>query len=408
MLSQRDKLRDQVFTFLDEAVQYFQQQNNGIVPSRRQLLTTALELKKRKRLRRISITAKDVAHYYLQGGPDEFVRFTAPRRIRPKFFQTLPVMKLGMWHIDYADYQKNWADHNDGKSGFILAVENFTNKLFVHPCAGTNTAVWLQAIKKLISKFPHINSFYSDPDPVATSPKFKKLIHTKYNIRWLYLRKTVKSFLAERYIGLIKQRLSLTMALNSVRNNRIMIRWIDLIDPIVNAYNNEIIPNTTFRRREITEKNFDKFLQQLTGEKQPDMNYYLSRAGPFKNEEWNKKIFKFNLGQKVFINPKANYHLIKGKRFVWKESIKGNFDTKKFTISGRQLRATKQKKNTLVPVYSLLEFDRLFAKDYPPRNAAEQKKQDQQLKQQKHEILKRINFYENELIAVPMRSHVNK
>lgn len=396
----RDKRRNVLYNFLDQAVEFFQQKNNGLAPSRRQLYDAALSLKKLVG-KRLKIQYKDVTNYYLQGGPDAFVQFSTPRKIKPKYFQTLPVIKLGMWHIDYAEYRKSYANDNDGNNGFILAVENFTNKLFVYPCSGTSASVWISAIKQLVNQFPTINSFYSDPDPVATSPKFIKLINEKYQIRWFYLRKNVKSFLAERYIGLVKQRLSMTLAINSLASNNIITRWIDYVKPLVKAYNNEVIPNTKFRRIDVNYKNFDTFLRQLTGVKNPEMENYFSYAGPFNNKKWNKLIFKFDLGQKVFIHPEANYHLIKGKRFNWKRSIKGNFDTKQFTISGRQLRRSRMKKNTLVPVYSLLEFDRLFSVPIPARNEAEQKKHNLR----KKTIKKRLNFYENELIAVPNRLH---
>lgn len=403
MATDRDKRRNQLYDFLDEAVTYFQKENKNLIPTRSQLLSAALELKKLKR-RRLPISAQDVANYYLQGGPDEFVRFTRPRKIRPKYFQSLPTIKLGMWHIDYAEYQKNWAHLNNGKNGFILAVENFTNKLFVYPCkGGSNTLNWLKAIKLLVKKYPYINSFYSDPDPVATSPKFRRLIHNKYKIRWLYLRKNVKSFLAERYIGYVKNVLSLTIGINSQAKNEIEGKWVKYVEPLIEAYNKQIIPRTKFRRCDVNKDNFDKFLQQLTGLKHPDMKFYLSRAGPFKNPQWNRLLFKFDLGQKVFINPDANYHLIKGKRFNWKRSIKGSYDPKIFTISGRQLRASKMHANILVPMYSLAEFDRAFATDYPARNAAEQKVIDEKLARRQTAIQRKLNFYENDLIAVPMR-----
>lgn len=400
--SSRDVYRNKLYRFFDEAVTLFQNENKGLLPSRQQLLETALDLKKKRRIRTLKISAKEVAHYYLQGGPNEFVQYSTPKRVRPKYFQTISVIKLGMWHIDYADFHRAWSEENDGKTGFILAVENFTNKLFVDPCRGTHTAVWLSAIKKLLKKYPNISSFYSDPDPVATSPKFRKLIHDKYNIRWLFLRKNNKSFLAERYIGLVKLQISMSLA-SSFKKDGISRRWIDLVQPLVDRYNQLTIPHTTFRRCDVNQSNFDKFLQQFTGLKQPDMQFYLSHAGPFKNQHWNRLFFKFDLGQKVMINPDANYHLIKGKRFNWKKSIKGFYDTKIFTISGRQLRRTDMKKNTLVPVYALAEFDKLFALQYPPRNEAEQKKLDWKLQQRNQALAKRFNFYENELIAVPAR-----
>jgi hypothetical protein len=69
------------------------------------------------------------------------------RADRVKHFQTVGVPRAGMYHIDYGEFHKDWSGSNKGFTGFLVAVENFTNRLFVEPCKGKGTAEWLRAIQ---------------------------------------------------------------------------------------------------------------------------------------------------------------------------------------------------------------------------------------------------------------------
>jgi hypothetical protein len=103
----------------------------------------------------------------------------------------------------------------------------------------------------------------------------------------------------------------------------------------------------------VRRKNFNRFASQLLKEPKLDTRFSSFKAGPFKNRDWNKRIFRFELGQKVLLARKADWSK-KPYRFV-KISELGGFGPSVYTVSGRQLRANKRF-DRYIPVYSLKEL----------------------------------------------------
>jgi len=270
-----------------------------------------------------------------------------------KVFQTVGVTKSGVFFIDYGEFHKSWKRQNGGCTGFLVAVENLTNRLFVYPTKGKDTKQWLDSIAKFIEGTRDVKIIYSDRDAVATSPKFRRHVQSKYGLKWKFLKKGNKSFLAERYIRYVKIKLSQALK-SGVSKDR---NWTEYVEEIVKTYNNQIIPGTTYKRGSISDVNFDRFASQLFKSKQIDLERYNSfAAGPFESSEWNKRAFKFQIGDKVLLSRAANWKkgVPAGGAFA-KASVDGAYGETEYTISGRQLRADRNYK-ILVPVYSLAEF----------------------------------------------------
>lgn len=377
------ELTDNKIALLRKAQQRFQRRNKRLVPNHVQLLQEARELS-RSEGKKLGgrLTVQNVKDYLSQN--KDVARFETARKIRPTHFQTMPIIKLGVYHIDFSGFHPEWAEHNDGNSGFIVIVENFTNKLFVYPSPILDPIRnWKIAIDKFMAQknVGEVNTLCSDNDAVGQSSKFKQYILQKYNIRWHTLKRIPKAFLAERFNGYIKKHLSITLDMESRRKKQQVKRWIDLLQPLYKAYNRQIIPNTNFRRDQVNPDNFEKFLSQLKGgDPQPEMNFHFARAGPFIQERWNRRLFKFDLGQKVWTLAKTNPSVDPKKREFLKANVYGVWDKKKeYTIAGRQLRSTKQ--GHLIPVYSLKEFN--------VPNKGEKRP------------MMHFYFYENQLKAVP-------
>ena len=89
--------------------------------------------------------------------------------VKPKLFQTVGILRPGVYFMDYAKFHKPWGWHNKGATGFMLAVENVTNKLFVHPCKTKETASWENAIEKFVTLTRNVTTIFSDRDTVVTS-----------------------------------------------------------------------------------------------------------------------------------------------------------------------------------------------------------------------------------------------
>ena len=55
------------------------------------------------------------------------------RRDRVKHYQGTLAFKPGVYFVDYGEFHKKWRRYNGGATGFLVAVENLTNRLFVLP-----------------------------------------------------------------------------------------------------------------------------------------------------------------------------------------------------------------------------------------------------------------------------------
>lgn len=283
-------------------------------------------------------------------------KFSAVKR--PKTFQSIGVLRPGVFFIDYAVFEAHLAGFNQKNTGFLLAVENVTNRLFVYPCGNKATQSWLDAIQAFIEVADNVATIFSDRDSVATAPRFQEKISKKYGLAWHFMKKGSKSYLAERYIGFMKTKLSQAMLHKETKN------WIQFVTPIVSEYNAEKIANTTFKRRQVNRKNFPVFLTQFMKTEEPELLFNGSQTGDFASKKWNDKIFRFELGQKVLLARRSNWKKFEGdpdnKSYTFlKASTKGGYGDKLFTVSGRQLRTTK-KFNKMVPVYSLSEMGPAF------------------------------------------------
>lgn len=269
---------------------------------------------------------------------------------KTKEYQSAPVLRPGVYHIDYAEFRKEWAGSNNKSTGFLVAVENFTNKIFAIPSRGKGTPEWLAAISSFVEKTRDVRIILSDRDSVAKSQSFRNKIMSDYNIKWDFLKKGHRAYLAERYIGFLKTKLSQALELSQRK------KWTHFLEAICSEYNQSKIEGTSYRRQAVGRHNFSHFLSQLLKTPQPELLFNAGKAGPFATEAWNKKIFKFNLGQKVLLARRANWADATEKINVFsKVSVRGGFGKTPYTISGRQLRTTKNFKS-YVAVYSLDEF----------------------------------------------------
>ena len=159
-----------------------------------------------------------------------------------------------------------------------------------------------------------------------------------------------KAFLAERYIGFLKTKLSQILKYKGGKY------WIDYLTAITTEYNQTKIEGTSYRRQAVNRINFSHFLSQLLKTPEPELTFNSFKAGPFENADWNRRIFKFDLGDRVLLSRSATWDDEKEKKKAFtKISVEGGFGKRVFTVGGRQLRSSKWQKS-YVPVFSLAEL----------------------------------------------------
>ena len=275
------------------------------------------------------------------------------RRDRVKHYQGTLAFKPGVYFVDYGEFHKKWRRYNGGATGFLVAVENLTNRLFVLPTRGKDTKKWINSLAKFIETSRQVYVVYSDRDSVA-SKTFRRRIYDKYALRWYFLKKGHKSYLAERYIGFVKTKLS--QVLEDDPQLAVRKRWIHLVDPLVREYNSQTVPGTRYKRQAVSKENYSDFLSQLFGgDKDFDLKISGRVVGAFQNPRWNQDIFRFELGDRVRVSRKADWTDPENRSGFKKVSTVGGFGSRLYTISGRQLRTNKEGAR-FVPVYKLKEI----------------------------------------------------
>ena len=239
---------------MDELKKYFvnKYEKTGIALTISQLLSYAKEKKLTNGVSRRSV-GNFVSKY------EHIKQFSGVKKT--KTYQTIGIPRIGMYHVDYGEFHKQWAGSNNRCTGFLVAVENFTNRLFVIPTRGKDSQEWLKAVEKFVELTRDVDTIYTDRDSVATSVKFRMRIMKEYNINWLFLVKGHKAYLAERYIRFTKQKLSQALLKKGGKN------WLKFVPDLCKEYNREKIQGTSYRRQAVSRDNFLHFLsQQLKNE----------------------------------------------------------------------------------------------------------------------------------------------
>ena len=283
--------------------------------------------------KRLKIPKTKVAQVYRTLG--SVAKFSEFRR--PKKFQTIGDLRYGDWFIDYAEFRKDLAGSNSGCIGFLVAAENLTNRIFIMPTKAKATEDWQRTIEAFLDLHGGVRVIRSDRDSVATSASFRERMEKKFGIRWMFLVKGSKSYLAERFIRMAKTSLSKMLEARKTKN------WIQFVEPIMRAHNEEKIEGTSYRRNRVSAENFLDFAGQVLKTKEPELAFNRCRVGPFKQEKINNAIFKFKPGDRVLLAVDADW---KSKRSgFYKRSVGGSFarapDNARFTVTGRQLKISK-------------------------------------------------------------------
>lgn len=311
---------------------------------------TGLQLLEKARKAGWKIDKHQVSRFLRQEEPP--VGPSWARKDKVDQYQGTVAFKPGVYFVDYGEFHKGWSRSNGGATGFLVAVENLTNKLFVLPTRGKDTSQWLEAVARFVEATRQVSVIYSDRDSVA-SKAFRDRIEKKYGAKWYFIKKGHKSYLAERYVGFVKTKLS--QVLESDPDLLASKNWTGLVAPLVSEYNKQLVPGTSFPRQSVSRENFNAFLSQLF--KSPDYDLQITGRvlGSFAQDSWNKKVFRFDLGDRVRVAGKADWTDPESRKQFRKVSVLGSYGRKFYTVSGRQLRATRDGR-TLVPVYQLLEL----------------------------------------------------
>lgn len=192
--------------------------------------------------------------------------------------------------------------------------------------------------------FVALHTLYSDKEAATLSQKFQDKIHKAYGIKFRYLSKGSKAFLAELFIRRTKYALETALEGQDTTKDRFAkFRWVRLLPSYLLAHNNEFANGSKFRRNEITVQNFNEYIDSLerSGTDSTILNSSRSIDQRSFSSEMKKKLFKFQVGDYVRVAAKS---LKDHKGLFRKISREGTFSRQLYTVSQAMLHSTRDNK----------------------------------------------------------------
>lgn len=257
-----------------------------------------------------------------------------------KKFQTITHPKLGLLAIDFAYYKKDWYRFNNGYVGFLMIVSATPDKRWAIPMKNRETKSFEVALEEICTEniFPAVNVILSDRETTIFSSNFQNRMFDKYKVKFQFLHRYNKSWIAENAIRHTKKTLSIALRSNSTK------RWVDLLQTCINNHNRRQINGTSFSPNQIDDSNFETYVNEL--KKKKDYTLYLNTnsidSRSFVNIDWLNQIFKFQVNDKVLVARKAF-----GRKAFDKSSVEGTYNPEPYTIIRAKLRGTRT--NSYVP-----------------------------------------------------------
>ncbi len=226
-------------------------------------------------------------------------------------------------------------------SGFILAVEMTTKQVAAVPIKSKGLEEVQEALTELIetSVLSRIRTLISDKESSILSRKFRQEIKKRHGTEVYYVSRRHKSFLAELYIAKIKTHLSMAVESNKAAGDPDYRNWTKLLPGVLANLNRKFVSGTKFRRNSVDETNFDEMLGQKHDMQDSSLmwNTRTISDSSIVSKKWKKRIFKFDVGQKVLVSKRA----LKSKDVFEKPSVHGGYDAKACTVKARSLASTR-------------------------------------------------------------------
>lgn len=280
-------------------------------------------------------------------------------RLKPRAYMSVAIHKLGLLQADAGFFEKRIAPDNDDYIGFFLAVCVSTGLLMPVLIKNNTTEIYQEAITQMVNSglFPAIHTIQTDKEKALVSRRLQRYVMENFGIRMYQLVGGTKAFAVERAIRTLKTKISQVQTQNKTDV------WTDIIFNVANHHNEQKAFNTSFRRCDIDDSNYLQYLGERYGEGKKD-DITLGYAGSelsysfFKRFGTASKVFKFAVGEKVFVTVLKDKSVNRETKTFLKKSRQGVFYPRVYRIFDAKLRSThtgayvpgkkKQYKSTLL------------------------------------------------------------
>lgn len=161
------------------------------------------------------------------------------------------------WHLDLAYIDKIQKD-NDNTSYLLVAVDVLSKMAFVRPLVNKTSETCKQALQDIFFKSKRKpESIYVDMGGEWNSTIFKTFL-IKNDVKLYFAKNTeTKACIAERFIKTLKMKIA--RYLTYMNNNR----YIDVLQNLVDSYNNSYNRSIAMKPKSVNEKNILHVYNQL-------------------------------------------------------------------------------------------------------------------------------------------------
>jgi len=202
--------------------------------------------------------------------------------------------------FDLIDIQQ-YAKANNGYKYILIVIDAFSKKLWAAAIKNKSATSVLKTLKQLFKKMNFIPKFAQSDDGkefinASVQNYFKQL-----GVRWFSTKSIIKASIVERVIRTIMTRLSRVF---SHRNSN---KYIDVLQNIVNSYNNTTHSSTKFKPNDVNSKNADIVWFNLYGKTlvKPNTQKPKYSVGSFVRIDRQKAMFEkgysYNWNPEVFV-----------------------------------------------------------------------------------------------------------
>ncbi len=144
-----------------------------------------------------------------------------------------------MRQIDFCFIHAPLKRFNDGYQGALICTLPNIFTIQAIPMKTLDIPAYQRAVKELCeSDLGNVDQLQSDRESSLLSAKFRASVKKDFNVDFVYLSRHSKSFCAERGIGMVKDRLSMSM--HSEPDPVLRLNWMRLLPTIIAELNNRM------------------------------------------------------------------------------------------------------------------------------------------------------------------------
>lgn len=200
--------------------------------------------------------------------------------------------------INYRKYSKR----NNGYKYIMVLIDVFSKKAYAAPMKKINEFEALLSMETMLRKLPDIpKSIISDRGTEYYNVKMKNLFD-QYGITHYSLHGPHKAAIAERFIRTIKSRFEKYFFASKT------FRWIDILEPFIENYNNTFHRSIKMTPNEVNEANRDIVFKRLYPKAEESKRPRLhtgDRVRVLKQKSFFEKGYTRNWSEEIFVVKEA-------------------------------------------------------------------------------------------------------